>query len=71
MYLYFYYRWDTGVGGLTFSNQFLQISTRLPSEYVYGFGENVHHSLKHDLNYRTWPMWSRDQPVGWGVSKTF
>ncbi|XP_067678896.1 maltase-glucoamylase-like [Haliotis asinina] len=53
--------WDTGVGGLTFSDQFLQIATRLPSDKVYGLGENHHKSFKHDLT-KTWPMWSRDQP---------
>ncbi|XP_060598146.1 sucrase-isomaltase, intestinal-like [Ruditapes philippinarum] len=56
--------WDTGIGGLTFSEQFLQISTKLPSKNIYGFGENVHDSLRHDLNNRMWPMWSRDQPAG-------
>lgn len=55
-------RWDTGVGGLVFADQFLQIATRLPSVNVYGFGENVHHSLRHDMNYKTWPMFARDQP---------
>jgi hypothetical protein len=59
--------WDTSVGGLTFSEQFLQISTKLPSRDIYGFGENLHKSFRHDLSHRTWPMWSRDQPPGWQV----
>ncbi|XP_063403845.1 maltase-glucoamylase-like [Mytilus trossulus] len=56
---------DSRVGGLTLTNQFLQISTQLPSTNVYGFGENIHKSFKHDLNYKTWPMFSRDQAPGW------
>lgn len=59
--------WDTGVGGLIFENQFLQIATKLPSYNVYGFGENVHDSFRHNMNWKTWPMFSRDQPTG-GVS---
>ena len=56
------------MSSLVFSDQYLQISTALPSSYIYGFGENVHHSFRHDLRYQKWPMWSRDQPVPWGVS---
>ena len=62
--LFLCFRWDTTVGGMTFVDQFLQIATRLPSTNVYGFGENVHGSLKHDLNWKTWPMFARDQPTG-------
>ncbi|XP_041359340.1 maltase-glucoamylase, intestinal-like [Gigantopelta aegis] len=60
--------WDTSVGGLNFADQFLQIATRLPSQYVYGLGENLHKSLRHNLWYQTWPAFSRDQPVvdAWG-----
>ena len=63
-----YFRWDTSVGGLVLSDQFLQISTKLPSENIYGFGENLHKSFRHDLNFQTWPMFSRDQAPGWTVS---
>ncbi|OWF38082.1 sucrase-isomaltase, intestinal-like [Mizuhopecten yessoensis] len=58
--------WDTSVGGLTFEDQFLQIASRLPSRNVYGFGENVHTTLKHDLDWTMWPMFARDQPPGSG-----
>ena len=54
--------WDTGVGGLAFTSQFLQIATHLPSSKVYGFGENLHYQFQHDMNFRTWPLWARDQP---------
>ncbi|ESP05177.1 hypothetical protein LOTGIDRAFT_102400, partial [Lottia gigantea] len=56
-------RFDTGVGGLVFADQFLQISTKLPSTSIYGFGENLHHSFRHDLSFETWSMFSRDQPT--------
>ncbi|VDN04852.1 unnamed protein product [Thelazia callipaeda] len=54
--------WDTSIGGLLFSDQYIQIATLLPSDKIYGFGENVHLSLKHKFaNYTTWPMFARDQ----------
>lgn len=64
-------RWDTDVGGTVLSSQFLSLSTRLPSHYVYGFGENVHQTFRHDVNYRTWGMFARDEFVGHGVSRTY
>ncbi|XP_074657412.1 sucrase-isomaltase, intestinal-like [Tubulanus polymorphus] len=53
---------DTTIGGLVFEDQFLQIATRLPSSDVYGFGEHLHHTFKHDLNWKSWGMYTRDQP---------
>jgi hypothetical protein len=32
---------DTALGGLTVSDQFLQVAARLPSANVYGFAEQV------------------------------
>ncbi|XP_078486588.1 sucrase-isomaltase, intestinal [Ciona intestinalis] len=55
---------DTTVGRMMFSDQFLQISTKLASEYVYGFGEHMHESFKHDMSWKTYGMFSRDQGVG-------
>ncbi|ULT85754.1 hypothetical protein L5515_005679 [Caenorhabditis briggsae] len=58
---------DTSLGGLIFSDQFLQLSTYLPSENVYGWGENAHQSLKHNFSrYLTWGMLARDQPPNSG-----
>ncbi|KAK0393144.1 hypothetical protein QR680_000074 [Steinernema hermaphroditum] len=61
--------WDTSIGGLFFGDQFIQIATFLPSDKIYGFGQNIHQTLKHDLSrYTTWGMFSRD----WGPdSKDF
>ncbi|OQV25082.1 Sucrase-isomaltase, intestinal [Hypsibius exemplaris] len=56
--------WDMSLGGLYLEDQFLQITTRLPSTYIYGFGDNRHNSLRHKMDWKTWPMFSRDaQPT--------
>lgn len=57
---------DTSIGGFTFADQFLQLSTILPSSYVYGIGENRHFTFQHNLNFKRWPMFSRDNGVNWG-----
>ena len=49
---------------MTVAEQFLMISTRLPTRYLYGIGENPHESFVHDMNYRMWPIFARDQPPG-------
>uniref|UniRef100_A0A287DB05 P-type domain-containing protein n=1 Tax=Ictidomys tridecemlineatus TaxID=43179 RepID=A0A287DB05_ICTTR len=59
--------WDSQLLGFTFNDMFIRISTRLPSKYIYGFGENEHTAFKRDLNWHTWGMFSRDEPPG--VSK--
>uniref|UniRef100_A0A8C6HZB2 Sucrase-isomaltase, intestinal n=1 Tax=Mus spicilegus TaxID=10103 RepID=A0A8C6HZB2_MUSSI len=55
---------DTSIGPLVYSNQYLQISTRLPSEYIYGFGEHIHKRFRHDLYWKTWPIFTRDEIPG-------
>ncbi|XP_014441942.1 LOW QUALITY PROTEIN: maltase-glucoamylase, intestinal [Tupaia chinensis] len=57
--------WDSQLLGFTFNDMFIRISTRLPSEYIYGFGETEHTAFKRDLNWHTWGMFSRDQPPGY------
>lgn len=53
---------DTSLGGLTFSNQFLQISVKTPSKNGYGIGENCQHSHRHNFStFQTFPLWARDQ----------
>ncbi|PVD23121.1 hypothetical protein C0Q70_16384 [Pomacea canaliculata] len=54
---------DTSVGGFVFDNQFLQLSTRLPTPNVYGIGENIHQTFRRNLEYHTYPMFGRDQPT--------
>uniref|UniRef100_A0A8C0ZWX1 Sucrase-isomaltase, intestinal n=1 Tax=Castor canadensis TaxID=51338 RepID=A0A8C0ZWX1_CASCN len=57
--------WDSQLLGFTFNDMFIRISTRLPSKYLYGFGETEHSSFRRDLNWHTWGMFSRDQPPGY------
>ncbi|KAM6931697.1 sucrase-isomaltase, intestinal isoform 1-T2 [Lycodopsis pacificus] len=57
--------WDSSVPGFTFTDMFIQVSTRLSSEFVYGFGETEHPTYKHNLNYHTWGMFAKDQPPGY------
>jgi alpha-glucosidase (family GH31 glycosyl hydrolase) len=55
--------WDTSIGGLLFGDKYIQIATYLPTDRIFGFGENIHQELKHDLTkYTTWGMFARDQP---------
>ncbi|ELK27164.1 Sucrase-isomaltase, intestinal [Myotis davidii] len=53
--------WETTLGGLIFSNQYLQLMTSVPSTSIYGFGEHEHPSFKHDMNYVRYGMFARDQ----------
>jgi len=52
---------DTAMGGLTFADQFRMITTKLPSGYLYGLGENTHDTFLHNMNYKMWPIFARDQ----------
>ncbi|XP_064418118.1 maltase-glucoamylase [Latimeria chalumnae] len=60
--------WDSQLPGFTFSDQFIQMSTRLPSEYIYGIGESEHPTFRHDLNWHTWAMFAKDQPPGYKMN---
>ncbi|PIK61537.1 putative sucrase-isomaltase, intestinal-like [Apostichopus japonicus] len=51
---------DSRLPGFTFEDQFLQISTRFPTANIYGFGEHIHERYRHDLNWKTWGIFSRD-----------
>ncbi|XP_074682002.1 sucrase-isomaltase, intestinal-like [Strix aluco] len=53
--------WDSPLIDLFFSNQYLQITTTVPSTSVYGFGEHEHLSFKHSMDFVTYGMFSRDQ----------
>ncbi|KAF4793877.1 Kinesin-like protein KIF21A [Turdus rufiventris] len=53
--------WDSPLIDLFFSNQFLQITTTVPSTSVYGFGEHEHPTFKHNMDFVTYGMFSRDQ----------
>ncbi|XP_023592691.1 probable maltase-glucoamylase 2 [Trichechus manatus latirostris] len=57
--------WDSQLPGFTFNDMFLSISTRLPSEYIYGFGETEHESFKRNTGWNTWGMFARDESPGY------
>uniref|UniRef100_A0AAR2KY95 Glycoside hydrolase family 31 TIM barrel domain-containing protein n=1 Tax=Pygocentrus nattereri TaxID=42514 RepID=A0AAR2KY95_PYGNA len=60
---------DTTVAPLIFEDQYLQISAKLASDNVYGLGEHVHQNYRHDMNWRTWPIFTRDSfPNGVNVT---
>ncbi|XP_069511341.1 lysosomal alpha-glucosidase [Ambystoma mexicanum] len=50
---------NTTVAPLFFADQYLQISTSLPSQHVYGLGEHLT-SLNLDLNWTKVTFWNRD-----------
>ncbi|XP_043945694.1 lysosomal alpha-glucosidase-like [Protopterus annectens] len=52
---------NTAVAPLFFADQFLQISTTLPSQFVYGLGEH-RAGFAHSLNWNTLTFWARDVP---------
>ncbi|XP_072776104.1 sucrase-isomaltase, intestinal-like [Taeniopygia guttata] len=54
--------WDSPLVDLFFSNQFLEITTTVPSTSVYGFGEHEHPTFKHNMDFVTYGMYARDQP---------
>ncbi|XP_053782529.1 probable maltase-glucoamylase 2 isoform X1 [Desmodus rotundus] len=54
--------WDSQLPGFTFNDKFLSISTRLPSENIYGFGETEHTAFRRNISWNTWGMFARDEP---------
>ncbi|XP_034987341.2 lysosomal alpha-glucosidase isoform X1 [Zootoca vivipara] len=52
---------NTTVAPLFFADQFLQISTVLPSTFIYGLGEHRSNFL-HSLEWNTLTFWARDVP---------
>ncbi|XP_036086688.1 probable maltase-glucoamylase 2 isoform X15 [Rousettus aegyptiacus] len=54
--------WDSQLPGFTFNDMYLSISTRLPSQNIYGFGETEHTTFRRNISWSTWGMFARDQP---------
>lgn len=52
-------RLNTTVAPLIFADQFLQISTSLPSSFLYGLGEH-RSTFLHSLDWNTLTLWARD-----------
>ncbi|XP_050680926.1 lysosomal alpha-glucosidase-like isoform X1 [Leptidea sinapis] len=54
--------WDAqNVGGLVLSDKFLQLSTVLPTNYTYGFGEKQSRFL-NDMRWQTHTLFNSDTP---------
>ncbi|XP_044145770.1 sucrase-isomaltase, intestinal [Bufo gargarizans] len=60
--------WDSKLPGMTFEDMFLQISTRLPSNYVFGLGETEHPKYRHETNRKTIGLFAKDQPPGYHIN---
>ncbi|NXC03388.1 MGA protein, partial [Orthonyx spaldingii] len=60
--------WDSALPTFTFSDMFIQISTRLASQYIYGLGEAEHPTFRHNMNWHTWGMFTRDQPPAYKMN---
>ncbi|XP_033822544.1 lysosomal alpha-glucosidase [Periophthalmus magnuspinnatus] len=52
---------NTSVAPLFYADQFLQLSSSLTSQYIYGLGEH-RSSFQHDVQWNTLTMWARDVP---------
>ncbi|XP_011503322.1 PREDICTED: lysosomal alpha-glucosidase-like [Ceratosolen solmsi marchali] len=50
-----------GIGGFIFANQFLQISSTLPSHNLYGLGEH-RSNLRLNTNWQKFTLFNADQP---------
>lgn len=46
--------------GFIYDEQFMQTTISLNSSTIYGFGEHSHQNLKLDMNYTSWPIFTRD-----------
>ncbi|KAM9316521.1 sucrase-isomaltase, intestinal [Gastrophryne carolinensis] len=56
--------WDSDLPGMIFEDRFLQISTRLPSDYVFGLGETEHKTFRQEMKGRPIGLFAKDQPPG-------
>lgn len=61
---------DNSLGGLVFSDQFLQMSTSLASKSLYGLGEHVSNFLL-DTEWQTLTLFARDQGTPTGYTNLY
>ena len=59
MHLYLLFRFDSSVGPLIFSDQFLQISSLLSTDNIYGLGEHML-GLKLSTKWNLLTLFARD-----------
>ncbi|CAH1781001.1 unnamed protein product, partial [Owenia fusiformis] len=48
------------IPGFIFSDQYIQLTTRLASAHLYGLGEHNHRQFKHNMNWKKWTIFTRD-----------
>ncbi|RWS15303.1 lysosomal alpha-glucosidase-like protein, partial [Dinothrombium tinctorium] len=58
---------STALTRLIFSNQFHQLSSQLPSKYVYGLGEHKE-EFRKEANWKLLTLWNRDQAPTFNAS---
>ena len=58
--LFSFYSFNSAVGGMVFEDQFLQLSSLLPSSTLYGLGEHVD-PLLLNTNWKMATLFSRDE----------
>lgn len=51
---------DSNLPGMIFSDQYIQISTKLASSNLYGIGEHASPDYKHSMNWKSWSLFARD-----------
>uniref|UniRef100_A0A914UQC7 P-type domain-containing protein n=1 Tax=Plectus sambesii TaxID=2011161 RepID=A0A914UQC7_9BILA len=51
----------TNLPGFTYSRQFLQMTARMPTENVYGLGEQFHTQLRQNFNWQRLSLFAKDQ----------
>ena len=51
---------DSSLGGLTLTEQFLQIGVKLPSDYLYGLGEHQTEVMRHEMDWEILGMFNND-----------
>lgn len=54
---------DTSAGALVLSNQFLELTTKLPSFKIFGLGQNALKQHHHEFNWSTFSMFSSKSKV--------
>ena len=52
------FSFDTSQSSMVFSDQLLQLTTKLASPYVFGIGENSKDTFMHDMNFKSWPLFA-------------
>ena len=59
-----YFRFDSTLAPLLYADQYLQLSTVVPSGFLYGLGEH-RSALYHNTSiWQQVALWARDQPPG-------